>query len=170
MNNSTLDFIKQILDHELNMPEGRVWAYNGNQDIPKDKNLFIVLSYRSKTPYSNNTRYVATENGMNEIQTSNILEDVLISLISQNTQARDRTHEVVMALGGFYSQQIQEINHFHISTTGAVIDNSFIEGTADLTRFDVECQVMRAYEKITPIDYYDKFPNTSILEPNWLID
>ena len=166
---STLDFIKQILDHELNMPTGRVWAYNGNQNLPKDRGLFIVLSYRQKTPYSNNTRYVPTDTGLNQVQTSNVAEDILISLISQNTEARDRTHEVTMALSSFYSQQIQEANLFHISTTGAVTDNSFLEGTADITRFDVECRVLRAYEKITPVDYYDKFPRTSKLEPNYLI-
>lgn len=169
MNDSTLDYIKQILDKEMDMSSGRVWAYNGNQDIPKDKNLFIILSYRQKTPYSNNTKYVDTEDGMNEVQSINMAEDILISLISQNTEARDRAHEVNMALNSFYSQQIQEFNHFHISTINNIEDNSFIEATSNLNRFDVECRVLRGYEKIKPVDYYDKFPNTSDFEPNFLI-
>ena len=167
---STLDFIKQILDHELKLPSGRVWAYNGNQDIPKDKDLFIVLSFRQKTPYSNNTKYVRTETGLNEVQTTNMSEDILISCISQNTQARDRAHEVLLALNSFYSQGIQEANHLHISTTNNIEDNSFIEATSNLNRFDLDCRVMRAYQKIQPIDYYDKFPNTSKFEPNFYTD
>lgn len=168
---STLDFIKQIIDHELKLPQGRVWAYNGNQDIPKDKDLFIVLSFRQKTPYSNNSKYVHTENGgLNEVQTTNMREDILISCISQNTQARDRCYEVLLALGGMYSQYIQEKNHLHISTTNNIEDNSFIEATSNLNRFDLECTVMRAYQKVQAIDYYDKFPRSSKFEPNFYID
>lgn len=167
---STLDFIKQIIDHELNLPAGRVWAYNGNQDIPKDKDLFIILSFRQKTPYSNNTKYVDTDNGLNEVQTTNMSEDILISCISQNTQARDRAHEVLLALNSFYSQQIQEKNHFHISTINNIEDNSFIEATSNLNRFDLDCKVLRAYEKIQAVDFYDKFPNTSKFEPNFYTD
>lgn len=170
MNNSTLDYIKQIIDNQLNMPTGRVWAYNGNQTLPQDKGLFIILSYRFKNPYSNNTKYVTTDEGMNEIQTINMAEDILISCISQNTEARERCGEVLLALNSYYSLGIQEANHFHISTTGNIEDNSFLEATSNLNRFDVECRVLRAYEKIQPVDYYDKFPNTSKLEPYWLIN
>lgn len=167
---STLDFIKQIIDHELKLSAGRVWAYNGNQDIPKDKDLFIILSFRQKTPYSNNTKYVHTENGLNEVQTTNMSEDILISCISQNTQARDRAHEVLLALNSFYSQSIQETNNFHISTTNNIEDNSFLESTSVLNRFDIDCRVLRVYQKVQAVDYYDKYPNTSKFEPEFYIN
>ena len=167
---STLDFIKQIIDHELNLPPGRVWAYNGNQDIPKDKDLFIILSFRDIRTYANNTKYVKTDTGLNEVQTTNVSEDILISCISQNTQARDRVREVEQALNSYYSQSIQELNHFHISTTNIIEDNSFIEATSNLNRFDLDCKVLRAYQKVQVVDYYDKFPNTSKFEPDFHIN
>lgn len=170
MNNSTLDFIKQIIDKQMNMPVNRVWAYNGNNDLPKDAGLFIILSFRDKSVYANNVKYIPTETGYQEIQALNMAEDILISCISQNTEARDRCHEVSMALTSMYSQEIQEKNHIHISTTGEILENSFLEETSNLNRFDIECRVLRAYDKINNVDYYDKFPNTSTFEPEWHIN
>lgn len=170
MNNSSLDFIKQILDKQMSMPVGRVFAYNGNQDLPKDRDLFIVLSIAEVTPYSNNNRYRPTADGLEEVQTSNTAEDIIISLMSQSTQARDRAHEAFMALKSTYAQYVQEVNKFHISTINSVRDMSFLEETANLYRFDIECRVLRAHQIINKIDYYDKFPNTSTLEANLYIE
>lgn len=75
-----------------------------------------------------------------------------------------------MALNSIFSQQLQEQYHFHISTTGEVLDNSFLEATSRLNRFDVTCTVIRSYEKEKPVDYYDKFPLTSDLDAEWLIE
>ena len=128
---NSLDIIKQILDKEMGMPAGRVWAYNANVDLPKDKDLFIVLSYMSRKPYSNNVRYKGDVENLKEVQTMNVCEEIIISLLSQNTQARDRAYEVQMALGSTYSQQVN--------------------------RFDVRCRVIRSYSKIKDIDYYDQY-------------
>ena len=170
MNNSSLDFIKQILDKQMSMPVGRVFAYNGNQDLPKDRDLFIVLSIAEVTPYSNNTRYVSTSEGLTEVQTSNTAEDIVISLMSQSTQARDRAHEAFMALRSTFAQYVQEKNKFHISTINPVRDMSFLEGSANLYRFDIEVRVIKAYQITNLIDYYDKFPNTSEFEADLYIN
>lgn len=154
---SSLDIIKQILDVEMEMPEGRVWAYNFNVDLPKDKNLFIILSFGSRTPYSNNVKYVPTADGMQEVQTMGVNEEITISLLSQNTEARDRAHEVLMALRSMYSNNLQAQYKMHISTIGAVSDASFLEATSRINRFDVKCRVFRSFDKIKSVDYYDKF-------------
>lgn len=167
---SSLDVIKQILDKEMQMPKGRVFAYNSNVDLPQDRKLFIVLHYTSKTPYSNNIRYENTPDGLVEHQTSNFVEDVLISLMSVNNEARDRGHEVLMALKSTFSQTLQEQNRIHITTQGDIIDKSFLEATSRLNRFDVRAKVYISYDKVTNVDYYDKFPNTSTFEPEFLID
>lgn len=172
MNNSTLDLVKNILVtyKPLNIASKRVWAYNGTQEIPEDNNLFIVLSYMDITPYSNIKRHKETTNGLQEILTTNTAEDILISLISRNTQARESAYKIAHALKCDNSQYIQEKYKFHISTINEVGDKSFLEATARLNRFDVTCRVIRTYEEIQDIDYYDKFPITSEFEPYWLID
>lgn len=170
MNDSTLDILKTIIDKQMDMPHGRVFAYNGSQNLPEDGKLFIVLSVVERAPYANNSKFRATFNGMDEIQTLNVKEDILISLISKDTSARDRLFELPMALRSTFSQYQQELNKIHISTINDSRDNSFLEATARLNRFDTEISVIRAYEKITEIDYYDKFPNTEKFEPTYLID
>lgn len=153
----TLGIIKQILDKQMEMPPNRVWAYNSDMDLPKDPNLFIVLYYGERTPISNNSKYVETEDGLNEVQTMNVAEDIVIACISQNKEARERAHEVHLAMNSTFSRQLQAKNKIHISTIGSVYDSSFLEATSRLNRFDCRIRVFRAYEKINTVDYYDKF-------------
>lgn len=167
---STLELIKTILDNEMEMPEGRVFAYNAAQDLPKDKNLFIVLSYTEKQTTSNNIKYVATDTGVNAVQSVNTIEEVLISLLSVNNEARDRTQEVFMAVNSDFARQLQEKEHFHIQTTGSAYDASFLEATNRINRFDIKLNVFRGYDKIKSVEYFDKFPNTGVFEPAYKIE
>lgn len=155
--NSSLDIIKQILDSEMEMPKNRVWAYNANQDLPKDGNLFIVLHFGQRKPVSNTLKYVSTSNGLNEVQSMNVAEDIIISLISKTTEARDRAHEPHLAMNSTFSRQLQEKYKMHISILGDVWDASFLEATSRLNRFDCKIRVFRAYDKIKSVDYYDKY-------------
>lgn len=154
---STLDYIKEILDKEMNLPTGRCFAYNNSEDLPKDGNLFIVLYFGNRSPFANNIRLKDETDRYNAIQSYNVVEDIEIALISRTTESRDRVHEVYMALNSVFSHEIQEKYKFHISTTGDVLDNSFLEATSRMNRFDVTCRVIRAYEKQSNLDYYDKF-------------
>lgn len=167
---SSLDVIKQILVNEMSLPKTRVWAYNMNNDLPKDNKLFIILSYGDRSPYSNNIKYQATDDGLNEIQTMNVAEDILISLLSKGTEARDRAYEVQMALNSTFSQQLQAKNKIYISKTGDVRDASFLEATSRINRFDVKCRVLKAYDKIKAVEYYDKFPNGAEFEAEYHIE
>lgn len=166
----TLDLIKNIIDIEMEMPQGRVWAYNGDQNLPQDNNLFIVLSYMSRTPYSNTSRYESDENGLKENQSISMTEDILISVVSRSVEARERCYEIAMALRSQYSQQIQSKFHFHLSYIGDCVDASFLEASARLNRFDIRCTVFRGYTKSKYVDFYDKFPNTAKFEPEWHIN
>lgn len=157
MINGTLDILKNIIDVEMEMPQGRVFAYNATQDLPQDKNMFIVLQYMARTPYYNNAKEISTENGLQEYQSMGMIEDVLISVASQSIEARERCYEVFLALRSQYSQKMQEKYKIHISSTGDCLDASFLEATARLNRFDIRCTVTRSYSKIKDIDYYDKF-------------
>ncbi len=167
---TTLDILKNILDNQMGMPANRVWAYNPDVDLPKDNDLFIILFLKEQKPIANNTKYVSTTTGMVEKQSVNIKEEITISLVSRSTQARERAPEVFLALNSFYSQHIQGKNKLHISILGDAYDASFLEATSMLNRYDIRIRVLRAYDKINNIDYYDKFPNTSIFEGEYYID
>lgn len=155
--NSTLDVIKKIIDEQLNMPVGRVFAYNSNVDLPQDSELFIPLYYTERKHVANNSKMVPTPTGLEEHQAINMVEDVIIALISRDTSARDRVQEVFLALNSYYSRNLQAVNKLHISWIGEAYDKSFLEATSMLNRFDIKIRVFRSYEKINSIDYYDSF-------------
>lgn len=129
------------------------------QTIPyrKTKNFFIVLKIDEVKPYANNLKYEYTVDGVNEILTTSVAEDITIALLSRNTEARDRAYEILQALSSTLSQQLQEKNKMHISRLGNIYDASFLEATAFLNRYDIRIRVIRSYQNINPVDYYDKF-------------
>ena len=106
----TLNLLKQLIDTQLKMPKGRVWAANSDNSLPKDKKLFIVLKIDEVKPYANNLKYEYTVDGVNEILTTSVAEDITIALLSRNTEARDRAYEILQALSSTLSQQLQEKN------------------------------------------------------------
>ena len=161
---NSLEIIKNILVNEMNLPKTRVWAYNADMDLPKDNKLFIILHYGERRPISNNVKYVSTDEGLEEHQSMNVVDDVIISLLSRGTDARERAHEVHMAFRSTYSQQRQAKEHVHISILGDVYDASFLEATSRINRFDCRVRVFNSFDKIKTIDYYDKFPNASVVE------
>lgn len=154
---SSLDIIKQIICKEMQIPKNRVWAYNSNIDLPKNRGLFVVLSYGERKPISNTIKYKPTKDGMQEIQSINVCEDVIVSLLSQNTDARDKAHEVHMAMNSTFARNLQAKEHIHISILGDVWDASFLEATSRINRFDCKIRVFTSYEKIKATDYYDKY-------------
>lgn len=154
---SSLDIIKQIICNEMNIPKKRVWAYNANVDLPQDTGLFIVLSYGERRPISNTIKYRPTKDGIQEIQSMNVCEDVIVSLLSQSTDARDRAHEVHMSINSTFSRNLQAKEHIHISILGDVWDASFLEATSRINRFDAKVRVFKSYDKVKSVDYYDKY-------------
>lgn len=154
---SPLDIIKQIICTEMQIPKTRVWAYNSNVDLPKDNKLFIILHYGARTPISNTVKYVETADGVEEHQSMNVCEEIFISLLSQNTEARERAYEVQMAFNSTFSRNLQMKEHVHIAILGDVMDASFLEATSRINRFDIKTKVFRSYSKIKSVDYYDKY-------------
>lgn len=153
----TFDIIKQIICTQMNLQPDRVWAYNSNVDLPKDQNLFIILYYGEKNPISNTIKYVETADGVEEHQAVNFCDEVIISLLSQNTQARDSVPDVLIALNSDTSRSLQMKEHVHISILGKVDDMSFFEATSMINRFDIKIKVFTSYSKIKSVDYYDKY-------------
>lgn len=152
-----LDILKQIICEEMDLPVDRVWAYNSDVDLPTDTGLFIVLHYGTRNPISNTIKYVETANGVEEHQAINICNEVFISVMSQNTEARERVHEVQLALNSTFSRNLQMKEHVHIAILGDVTDASFLEATSRINRFDVKTKVFTSYSKIKSVDYYDKY-------------
>lgn len=154
---NTLDILKQIICEGMDLPVDRVWAYNSNVDLPTDTGLFIVLHYGMRSPISNTVKYVETADGVEEHQAMNVCEEVFISVMSQNIEARERVHEVQLAFNSTFSRNLQMKEHMHIAILSDVTDASFLEATSRINRFDIKTKVFKSYSKIKSVDYYDKY-------------
>lgn len=164
---NTLNIIKLILDRQLNMEPERVFAWNSSIELPKDGKLFIVLAMLENEVIANNIRYKSNETGLQEHQTVNTCQNILVSLCSLDTSAMEYAPYARMAMASTYAQGLMEQYTCHISQTGNIRDASFLEATARLFRYDFEIKVFRSYATINDVDYYDKFPNNATFEPQF---
>ena len=78
-------------------------------------------------------------------------------MFSRNLSALQRKEEAVMGLFSVYSQQVQEINSFHIARNVHIEDLSALEGSAQLNRIDISLIVFAWYGKTKTVDYYETF-------------
>lgn len=153
-----LKLICQIIEHELNIP-GQLWIYNNKINIPNDEKLYVVVSFLSEKILGTNVYYERNaDDGLNEVTTLNTLASINIDILSRGTAARDKKAEILMALFGTYSQQIQQANSFQIGRNGFNITNvSEAEGAAIPYRYNLTFNVTYATCKTKAVDYYDTF-------------
>lgn len=164
MNREPVKVIADIISHEMDLPNDRIFIYNDGRELPKDDGLYIVLSVMSRPPFGVKSSYKETEDGLVEVQTLNVKETIIASAVSKNTDARTRAYEVQMAINSVFSEQKQEEYGCHISMIAPVRDMSFLENTARLNRFDTEITLLAAYEKVKDIDYFNTIQVTSKFE------
>ena len=164
MNREPVKIIADIISHEMNISPDRIFIYNDGRELPKDDNLYIVLSVMSRPPFGVKSSWKETETGLVEVQTLNVQETIIASAVSKNTDARTRAYEVQMAVNSVFSEKQQELYGCHISMIAPVRDMSFLENTARLNRFDTEITVLAAYQKIKDIDYFNTIQISSKFE------
>jgi len=80
-----------------------------------------------------------------------------IDVYSRNNEARQRFWEVQAALNSDYCQQLQDKYQFRVSKMSNSFNTSGLEGGSDINRFSIRFNCLTWQEKVTPINYYDKF-------------
>ena len=162
MKKPLIEIIRNIILNETDIPAERVWIYNQNQKLPKDSGAFVILENRNPIVYANNNRIKANGEKLEEHQSINMQENIVICVCSKNTEASLKTPEIMMALSSTYSQQTEEKYGFHISNINQATELSFLEETAMLQRYDINIRCLTVYNKTRSIDYYDKY-NVNIM-------
>lgn len=150
-----IKIVADILAHELNLSQDRVFIYNDGRPLPKDDGLYVALSINSTTPFANNNRQLDINSAYSEKISMNYKQKIIASVISKDNTARTATYNAVMALSSIYSIQKQEEYGCHIAKIAPVTDASFLEETARLTRMDVVISVIAWNEINKEIDYYN---------------
>lgn len=152
--------VADILRTELGLKPDQVILYNQKFDIPSDNRLHIALAVmsaktfgvRSKHRSNPQTGLLDLEQGVNRQETHSIL------VYSKGSEARERNWEIPLALNSDTAQSAQEVNAMKIGNVPVtMLDVSEVDGTARLNKYSIVIQVLTAYRKTKPVDYYDQF-------------
>ena len=164
---TTCELIGNLIKDEMRLDDGQVMIYDERFPIPKDKRLYITIGMMDVAPYANNTRTLTDDSGnLIELQSLNQTETISINAYSASDEARERKHEIIMALNSTRAQQVCEQHSMHIGRLPTTFnDATYLETTAMLSRFAITIRVHRLYTKEKPIEYYDEFSKSLLTNP-----
>ncbi|MBQ2284237.1 MAG: hypothetical protein II244_01080 [Clostridia bacterium] len=139
-----------------------VIIYAQNIKLFNTNKLQVVIRCLSAVPYSNRSEFVTNQDGSyTEIQDLNLQRVMQIDCYSRNNDARDRFWEITAALNSTYAQQQMDLYNFKIGKITQTNNISGIDGGSDINRYSITFNVLSHEQKITNIDYYDKFRMTA---------
>lgn len=162
-----------IIKHELNLPDtyGKtsqgdviptVIIYSQNIKLFNTDKLQITVKSIGINTYSNRSEFVTSASGaFSEVQDVNQQYMMQVDVYSRNNDARDRFWEVTAALNSIYAQEQMDQYNFKIGTITRANNISGIDGGSDINRYSITFNVLTHEQKITNIDYYDKFRVTA---------
>jgi hypothetical protein len=110
----TVEVIADIIAHEMALAESRIALHAQNVPPPREAGLFVAIDIIEKTVSANNIRYESRGDDLWQLQTLQVREQISINVLSTDSEAHERNHEIVFALGGTYAQQLQEKYGLHI--------------------------------------------------------
>lgn len=139
-----------------------VIIYAQNIKLFNTDKLQVVIRCLSAVPYSNRSEFITNQDGSySEIQDLNLQRVMQIDCYSRNNDARDRFWEITAALNSTYAQQQMDLYNFKIGKITQTNNISGIDGGSDINRYSITFNVLSHEQKITNIDYYDKFRMTA---------
>ena len=173
MRKSIEKLIVDILKHELKLPDnyGRtsngdeipsVIIYSQNIKLFNTTKLQITVRAVNVDVYSNRSQFVTNSDGTySEIQDLNLKYMMQVDCYSRDNSARDRFWEDTAALKSVYAEQQMDLYNFKLATITRSNNISGIDGGSDINRYSITFNALTHEQKITNIDYYDKFRMTA---------
>ena len=155
-----LKVIADILQTKLGLKAGRVMLYNQKYNIPKDDKIFIMVGEEDNDVYAASTNTMDTPDGSGYEERNDVLvrATAVIDVLSAGPEARERKHEVIMALNSIYSQQMQELNSLRIANLPVgFVNTSDLEASQMLNRFTIKFNILYRKSNKNSVDYYDTF-------------
>lgn len=148
-----------------------VIVYSQNIKLFNTDKLQITVRSINIDTWSNRSEFKTNTSGTyTEVQDLNLSYMIQVDCYSRNNEARDRFWEVTAALKSNYAQQQMDLYNFKIGTITKVNNISGIDGGSDINRYAITFKVLTHEQKVTEIDYYDKFEVTVDDEGGQIID
>jgi len=151
----------EIIQQEMNLPNGRVYLWDQKIMQPTDSNLYIAVSVPLCKPFANSNRSTPLLGSLTSAQFVSMLATLDIDIISKGPAARDRKEEIILALDSDYARRQQEANSFYIGKLSTNFVNlSQVDGAAIPYRYRISVQMQYAFFKSAATDYFDTFTDT----------
>ncbi len=156
----------EILQRELDLPDGYVYLWDQKINQPKDSRLYVAVSQLTTKVIGNNLGSVPTSGGMEQQQYIACKGSITLDVISRSSAALMRKEEVLMALASQYSRQQQDANSFSVATVPTAFANlSQVDGAAIPYRFQLTVGMFYSQPRVKPAEYFDQFD-----EPELTVD
>lgn len=160
--------IVDIIKEELDLPDNygttergdvipSVIIYSQNIKLHNTDKLQICVRTVSSRTWSNRNETKIINNVFTEVQDINQQRLIQIDCYSRNNEARDRHHEITMALNSVYAKQQMDLYNFKLSTLTNDVNISGIDGGSDINRYTTSFYALIHFHKEKQVDYYDKF-------------
>jgi hypothetical protein len=151
--------LADIIQAELGLEDWQLMLYNQRTVAPTEDGLYVYLSLIGPGKIiANNNYQVPSDSGMTESQQLLVAQQIQVDVLSQNSEARTRCFEVLMALQSMLAEQTMEKYQMRISKVpSSFVDTSEVEGAARLNRYTLTMVVNCKYTKEKAADYYGTF-------------
>ena len=144
-----------IIQNFTGIDASRIVVYNQNFKAPTDQGIFIVVSTGSTQIIAEVEKFDSDTDEM--VSTISMYTQLAVEITSQNRDALDRKHEIIMAINSVYSIRQQEDNNISIKRNGNFLDLSAVDGASSLHRFQIPVIISHMETKRTAIEPIDKF-------------
>jgi len=153
-----------ILQHEMNLADGRVYLWDQKIFQPKDQGLYIAVSAATPRAFGNTNRFNSVTN-QTDCYVSMVCE-IMVDAISRGPAARDRKEEIILAMGSNYAEQQMNNNSFYVARLptngGRFVNLSDVDGAAIPYRYQIRFNMQYAYAKAQAVEYFDGFETPEI--------
>jgi hypothetical protein len=151
--------VADILQAELELPDGQVMLGDEKWDIPAEMGLYLALRHVTPGRCVGVSNYFDPEQNQ-EVQEVSMLHSVSIDLMSYDASARIRKEEVIMALGSMSAELAMVQNRVKIARQPSpFVDVSDVEPSGRLKRYTTTVMVNALHRKVKQADYIDKYPD-----------
>lgn len=160
---NALALVCDIIAKEMSLDSTQVYLWDQKINIPKDSRLYVAIGVMSCKPFGNTCSFNSGGEGLQAVQSVNMLARLDINILSRGPAARDRKEEIVLALGSVYAEQQQELNSFLVGKLPQGFTNlSQEDGAAIPYRFNIAVNLQYSYRKAKASEYFDDFSDVEI--------
>jgi hypothetical protein len=156
---NTLDALKLIggiVKNELSLSADQIFIYNQKYTIPSDSREYYVIGLLSSKPFATGLEYEVQQDGsMKEIVTTNVQDVVYVEIMSRAISPLNKHGEIIAALRGTYSQQVQQTYGMYIAMLPQnVVPINEEEGAAILYRLQIPVVIQYFKRVEKAVNYY----------------